>query len=155
VAVLTATTGLADELAFAFARLGDGFAIRDLRRAGVGFHLEFAQKAVADDFQVKLTHARDDQLAGFLVRETTERRIFFRETLQPFGHLVAIRLLFGSTAMLMTGSGKVGGSSVTSKSSSHSVSPVVMLRRPTSAAMSPEYTESMSLRSLPGSPSGG
>ena len=29
------------------------------------------------------------------------------------------------------------------------VSPVVMLRRPTSAAMSPEYAESTSLRSLP------
>jgi hypothetical protein len=35
-AVLAATTGLADELAFAFRRFGDGFAIGDLRRAGVG-----------------------------------------------------------------------------------------------------------------------
>ena len=48
--------------------------------------------------------------------------------------------VFGSTAMLMTGSGNVGGSSVTSKSSSHNVSPVVMLRSPTRAAMSPENT---------------
>ena len=44
----------------------------------------------------------------------------------------------GSTAMEMTGSGKVGGSSRTSKLSSQRVSPVVMFFRPTSAAMSPE-----------------
>ena len=45
VAVLAATAGLADELAFAFGRLGDGFAIGDLRRAGVGLHLELAHAA--------------------------------------------------------------------------------------------------------------
>ena len=47
VAVLAAAAGLADELAFAFRRLGDGFAIGDLRRAGVGLHFEFALQAVA------------------------------------------------------------------------------------------------------------
>ena len=36
VAVLAAPAGLADELAFAFGGLGDGLAIGDLRRAGVG-----------------------------------------------------------------------------------------------------------------------
>ena len=91
-AVLTATTGLADELAFAFGGLGDGFAIRDLRSAGVGFDLEFADQTVANDFQVQLTHARDDELAGFFVGEATERRIFFRQTLQTFAHLLAVRL---------------------------------------------------------------
>ena len=36
VTVLAAATGLADELAFTFGSLGDGFAIGDLRSAGVG-----------------------------------------------------------------------------------------------------------------------
>ena len=39
-------------------------------------------------------------------------------------------LVLGSTAIEMTGSGKVGGSSRTSKSSSQSVSPVVMFLKP-------------------------
>ena len=82
VTVLTATAGLADEFAFAFGRLGDRFAIGDLRRAGVGVDLEFAEQAVANDFQVQLTHAGDDELAGFFVGEATESRIFFSETLQ-------------------------------------------------------------------------
>ena len=46
VTVLTTTTGLADEFAFAFGRLGDRFAIGDLRRAGVGFDFEFALQTV-------------------------------------------------------------------------------------------------------------
>ena len=74
------------------ARLGDGFAIGDLRRAGVGFHLEFAEQTVADDFQVQFAHARDDELAGFLVGEAAERRVFFGQALQAFAHLLAIRL---------------------------------------------------------------
>ena len=52
----------------------------------------------------------------------------------------------GSTAIEMTGSGKVGGSSITSSSLSHKVSPVVTLRSPTMAAMSPEYTAFTSVR---------
>ena len=91
-AVLAATAGLADEFAFALGRLGDGFAIGDLRRAGVGVHLEFALQPVADDFQMQLAHARDDELAGLLVGETTERRVFLGQPLQAFGHLVAVLL---------------------------------------------------------------
>ena len=92
VTVLTFTTGLADELAFAFGRFGNGFAIRDLRGTGVGFHLEFALEAVNDDFQVQFTHARNDELAGLFVGEATEGRIFFRQALETFGQLVAVLL---------------------------------------------------------------
>ena len=74
------------------ASFGDGFAIGDLRRAGVGLNFEFALEAVNDDFQVQFTHAGDDQLAGFFVGEAAERRVFFRQALQAFGHLVAILL---------------------------------------------------------------
>ena len=91
-AVLTAAAGLLDELAFAVRFLGDGFAIGDLRRAGVGFHLELAQHAVADDFEVQLAHARDDGLAGLLVGADHERRVFFGETLQGHRHLFLVGL---------------------------------------------------------------
>ena len=72
------------------AALGDRFAIGDLRRAGVGFDLELAQQPVANDFQVQLAHARDNELAGFFVGKATEGRIFFRQALQTFAHLLAI-----------------------------------------------------------------
>ncbi len=92
VAVLAAATGLLDELAFAVRRLGDRFAIGDLRLAGVRLHLELAQHAVADDFQVQLAHAGDDRLAGFFVGEDAERRIFFREALERDAHLFLVDL---------------------------------------------------------------
>ena len=41
---------------------------------------------------MELTHARDDQLARVFVGEAAERRIFFRQALQTFGHLITIRL---------------------------------------------------------------
>ncbi len=41
---------------------------------------------------MQLAHARDDELAGFLVRETAERRVFFRKPLQAFGQFIAILL---------------------------------------------------------------
>ena len=44
---------------------------------------------------------------------------------------------FGSTATKITGSGKIIRSRMTPWSSSQSVSPVVVLRSPTAAAMSP------------------
>src|SRR5262249_14906189 len=54
--------------------------------------LELAQHTVADDFEVKLTHAGDDRLASVFVGEYTERRIFFRETLKRCSHFLLIEL---------------------------------------------------------------
>ncbi len=81
-AVLAATAGLLDELAFAVGCLGDGFAISDLRLAGVGVDLELAQHAVADNFEVQLAHARHDGLAGVFVGEDAESRVFLGQPLQ-------------------------------------------------------------------------
>ena len=64
-AVLAAAAGLADEFALPFGRLGDGLAVGDLGRAGVGFDLEFALEAVNDDFEVQFTHARNDEPGWF------------------------------------------------------------------------------------------
>ena len=55
-------------------------------------------------------------------------------------------LVFGSMAMSMTGSGNSIRSRMTGRPSSHSVSPVVTPLRPTSAAMSPARTSSISSR---------
>ena len=82
VAVLTAAAGLLDQFAFAMRAAGDRFAIRDLRFARVRVHLELAEHAVANDFQMQLAHAGDDRLAGVFVRVDAESRIFFGQTLQ-------------------------------------------------------------------------
>ena len=82
VAVLTATAGLLDQLAYAVRAAGDRFAIGDLRLARVRVHLELAEHAVANDFEMQLAHAGDDRLAGVFVRVNAEGRIFFGETLQ-------------------------------------------------------------------------
>ena len=73
---------------------GDGFAVRDLRFAGVRVHFEFAEHPVANDFQVQLAHAGDDGLAGVFVRVDAESRVFFGEALQRGRHffLVQFRL---------------------------------------------------------------
>ena len=56
--------------------------------------------------------------------------------------------VFGSTASSMTGSGKVIVSRTIGFASSHSVSPVKVVLRPTAAAMSPALTDSISSRWL-------
>ena len=57
--------------------------------------LELAEQPVADDLQVQLAHAGDDELAGFLVGEAAEGRVFLRQALQALAHLVAVRLGLG------------------------------------------------------------
>src|SRR5690606_5474396 len=68
VAVLAATAGLLDELAFDFfAGLADGFAVGHLGFADVGFDAEFTTHPVDQHFEVQFAHAGDDGLAGFFV----------------------------------------------------------------------------------------
>jgi hypothetical protein len=55
-------------------------------------------------------------------------------------------LVFGSTAISMTGSGNSMRSRMTGFSGSQSVSPVVVSFRPAIATMSPAYATSMSSR---------
>ena len=77
VAVLAAAPGLADKFAFAIRAARDGFAIGNLRRAGVGFDFKFALQAIDDDFQMQLTHSGDNELARLFVCETAECGILF------------------------------------------------------------------------------
>src|SRR3954471_9986249 len=91
-AILTAATGLLDELALDFNRFLDGLAVSDLRLADVGFHAEFALHAIYNNLEMQLAHSRDDGLAGFLVGTHAERRVFLSKTVQRNAHLLLVCL---------------------------------------------------------------
>ncbi len=80
---LTATTGLANELAFDLhVVLGDGLTVGNLRLADVGLDAELALHAVDDDVQVQLAHPGNDGLRGLLVGLHPERRVFLGQLAQ-------------------------------------------------------------------------
>ena len=81
VAILTATTGLLLEKAATFGGGGNGLAIGDLRGAGLRLHLEFTLQAVPNNFEVQLTHAGHECLAGFLIGIAFESGIFLSQCL--------------------------------------------------------------------------
>ena len=116
---------------------GDGLAVRDLRIAHIGLDLELAQQAIDDDIQMQFAHAGDDGLPRLVIRKRAERRILFGQL--PSAMLIFSwpALVLGSMATWMTGSGNTMDSSTIGSFSTHSVSPVVVSRRPTMAAMSP------------------
>ena len=76
VSVLTTTSGLADKLTFAGGRLGDSLAIGYFGFPSSCLNFEFAEKSVADNFQMKLTHTSDNRLPCFLIGRNAEGRIF-------------------------------------------------------------------------------
>src|SRR3546814_13409975 len=53
--------------------LREAFAIGHLRRAHVRLDLELALHAIAEDFQVKFTHALADRLTAFMVCRHADR----------------------------------------------------------------------------------
>src|SRR5690606_12800876 len=64
---LTRTTRLLLMGVVNFSGSRDGFTISNLRRADIGFNLEFALHAVDENVEVKLTHTCNDRLAGFFI----------------------------------------------------------------------------------------
>src|SRR5215469_11199801 len=98
VSILAAAAGLPDVLAFRFRLLANRLAIRHLRLADVGLHVELAHHAVNDDLQVQLAHTADDRLSAVRIGRNLERRIFLRQLAQRDTHLflIALRLrLYG------------------------------------------------------------
>ena len=95
VAVLAMAAGLPDITSFGLGGLADGFLVGNLGLAHGCLNFEFPKQAVHDDLQVKLAHAGDDRLAGFLVRVGLEGRIFFRKPLQGVGHFLLARFGLG------------------------------------------------------------
>jgi hypothetical protein len=89
--VLTAATRLADEFTLRFNGIfADGFAVSDLGLTDVRFDAKLALHAIDDDFEVQLTHAGYDGLAGFVVDTDTEGRVFFGETLEGEAHFFLV-----------------------------------------------------------------
>src|SRR5690606_37995574 len=69
---LTRTTGLLLVRVVDFRLAGDRLTISNLRSTDVRFNLELTTHTVDDDVQVKLAHASDDRLAGFLAALNAE-----------------------------------------------------------------------------------
>ncbi|KFM83885.1 hypothetical protein DJ90_5581 [Paenibacillus macerans] len=79
VTVLTAAAGLTYEFAFNARWRSERFAVSNLRFTHVRLNFEFTAHPVDDDIEVKLTHTFKDRLAGFFIRISAKRRVFFRQ----------------------------------------------------------------------------
>ncbi len=90
VTILTTTTGLLDVLTLCFGGAADGFAISNLRSAGVSFNTMLFLEAVDSDFEMKLAHAGNNRLAGLFVGVDAKGRIFFDELLEAEAHFFLI-----------------------------------------------------------------
>lgn len=95
-AVLTATTGLTDELALGLLNVvTSGLAVGNLGLTNVSVNLELTEQTVDDNLEVQLTHAGDDGLAGLVVGGHLEGRVLLGELGQSQGHLVLLGLGLG------------------------------------------------------------
>ena len=88
--ILTITTRLFDEFTFNFNRLANRFTISHLRSTYVGFHAKFTLHAINQNFQMQLTHTRNNGLICFFIGTHTERRIFLRQTIQRNAHFFLV-----------------------------------------------------------------
>jgi hypothetical protein len=73
VAVLTATTRLANKLAFDLAGRRDALSISHLRLTNVCLNAELAAHTINNDIEVQLAHTGDNRLTGFFVGFDAER----------------------------------------------------------------------------------
>ena len=76
-------------------RLGNGLTVGNLGLAHVAVNVEFAGKAVNDDFKVQLAHTGDKGLTGFLVALDAERGVFLRQLVKSGGQSVTVALGLG------------------------------------------------------------
>ncbi len=92
---LAGTTGLLLVGVAVVDRLGDGFAVGDLRRADVDLDLVGALEDVDLDVEVELAHALEDHLVGFLVGLDAEGRIFLDHLADGVAELFGVGLVLG------------------------------------------------------------
>ena len=125
------------------AAAGDALAVGHLGPADVGLDLELAHQAVDDDLQVQLAHARRSGSGRSRRRSTrgSEGSSAASFSSAPPSSSWPAWVL-GSITTDIAG----GGNSITSRTTgafrSHRVSPVVVTRSPTAAAMLPQATAS-------------
>ncbi len=79
------------ELPHAAPHLGNRLPVRHARATEPRVHVEIAPHPVAEDFEVQLAHAREDQLPGLLVEPVGERGILPRQAFDDLHQSVAIR----------------------------------------------------------------
>jgi hypothetical protein len=103
--------------------LGDGLAVRHLRRADIGLDLELALHAIDDDLEMKLAHALDDGLAALVIHRTRNDGSSCARRCRATPIFSWSAFDFGSTATSMTGSGNSMRSRTIGLLGSHSVSP--------------------------------
>src|SRR5438552_15199476 len=92
VAVLAATTGLADEASDPMRLALDRFPVGNLRLTDVGVDRKLAQHSVDDDLEVQLAHPGDDGLGGLLVGAHLEGRVLLGQLGERLPHLFLIHL---------------------------------------------------------------
>ena len=108
VAVLTATTGLTDELALSLLDVvTSGLAVGNLGLTNVSVNLELTEQTVDDDLEVQLAHAGDDGLAGLVVGGHLEGWVLLGELGQSQGHLVLLGLGLGLDGNVDNGLGEL------------------------------------------------
>src|SRR3990167_10421829 len=88
--VLASSSRLTNIFALCFRHLFDGLFVGDLGFANVGLYLKLALHAIYHDFEMKLSHTRDNRLPSLYIRSDLECRIFFREALERNTHLFLV-----------------------------------------------------------------
>jgi hypothetical protein len=94
VAVLTVTTRLSDESAFALCLGRDGFSVSNLRLALVCLNAKLSVQSVNNDFKVKLTHSGNDRLTRLDVGLNSEGRILLCKSAKRRTQFLLVSLRF-------------------------------------------------------------
>src|SRR5690606_15961550 len=89
---LTRTAGLLLVRVVDFRLAGDRLTVSNLRCTDACLNLELATHTVDENVQVKLAHAGDDRLAGFLVGLDAEGRILSCKAIKREAHLFLVSL---------------------------------------------------------------
>ncbi len=92
--VLTRTTRLFFMSVIEFSHLRDSLTVSNLRLTHDHFTIEFTFHTFNVNFQVKLTHTRDDSFVRFIITVYAESRIFLTEFLQRFGEVIRTGFIF-------------------------------------------------------------
>src|SRR3989338_1520797 len=98
VTVLSAASRLLDVFGFRFRFNRYGLTVRHLRLADGRFDVKFSLHAINHDLKLKLTHALDESLAGFLIGFYLESRVFVRKPFKRVSHLLLIGFSLGLDA---------------------------------------------------------
>src|SRR6056300_1246873 len=90
--ILTATTGLANELTFDFYGVADRLTISHLWLTNIGINRKLAAHTINDNIKVQFTHARNNGLPSLWIGSHPERRIFLRQLTQRSTHFILVSL---------------------------------------------------------------